>query len=115
MDSFESYFLRKASENVRKNGDRLAIVDGLIDWEAFRPIIRGLYDNQSPKGGRPNMDEVVIVKILVLQQWYGISDPAQDLSVFISWRQLDQRQVDDRLSFQRFLGFPGKVPDYSTV
>ena len=103
MNSFESYFLRKAYENVRKNGDRLAIVDGLIDWEAFRPIIRGLYDNQSPKGGRPNVDEVVMVKMLVLQSWYGLSDPELE------------RQVDDRLSFQRFLGYLGKAPDYSTV
>ena len=103
MNSFESYFLRKAYENVRKNGDRLAIVNGLIDWEAFRPIIRGLYDNQSPKGGRPNVDEVVMVKMLVLQSWYGLSDPELE------------RQVDDRLSFQRFIGFPEKAPDYSTV
>ena len=40
----------------------------LIDWEAFRPILKGLYDNKSPKGGRPNVDPVVMVKLLVLQQ-----------------------------------------------
>jgi len=44
-----------------------------------------------------------MVKLLVLQQWYGLSDPELE------------RQVDDRLSFQRFLGFPEKAPDYSTV
>jgi len=26
-----------------------------------------------------------------------------------------ERQVDDRLSFQRFLGYPERAPDYSTV
>jgi IS5 family transposase len=44
-----------------------------------------------------------MVKLLVLQQWYGLSDPELE------------RQVDDRISFQRFLGFPEKAPDYSTV
>lgn len=95
--------LKEAYENVRKNGDRLAEVEALIDWEAFRSIITGLYHNKTLWGGRPNVDEVVMVKLLVLQQWYGLSDPELE------------RQVDDRLSFQRFLGFPEKAPDYSTV
>jgi len=103
MDSFRTFFFRKAYQNVKKNGDRLADAEGLIDWEAFRPIVTPLYDNKGPKGGRPNVDEVVMVKLLVLQQWYGLSDPELE------------RQVDDRLSFQRFLGFPEKAPDYSTV
>jgi len=95
--------LRKAYENVRKNGDKLAEVETLIDWEAFRPIISPMYHNKTSRGGRPNVDEVVMVKLLVLQQWYGLSDPELE------------RQVDDRLSFQRFLGYPEKAPDYSTV
>jgi len=103
MDTFRTYMLRKAYENVRKNGDRLAEVEPLIDWEAFRPIIQDLYNNDDSQGGRPNIDPVLMVKLLVLQQWYGLSDPELE------------RQVDDRISFQRFLGFPEKAPDYSTV
>ena len=38
---------------MEKNGDRLAQVEGLLDWEAFRPIASGLYDNKGPKSGRP--------------------------------------------------------------
>ena len=103
MSTFRTYLFKKAYENVRKNGDRLAEVDALIDWEAFRPIITRMYHNNTPLGGRPNVDEVVMVKLLVLQQWYGLSDPELE------------RQVDDRLSFQRFLGYPEKAPDYSTM
>jgi IS5 family transposase len=103
MSTFRIFMLKKAYENVRKNGDKLAEAEARIDWEAFRPIIVPLYNNDSPMGGRPNVDEVVMVKLLVLQQWYGLSDPELE------------RQVDDRLSFQRFLGFPEKAPDYSTV
>jgi len=95
--------LRQAYQNVRKNGDRLAEVEPLIDWEAFKPIIQPMYSNQTPLGGRPNIDPVMMMKMLVLQAWYGLSDPELE------------RQVDDRLSFQRFLGFPEKAPDYSTV
>jgi len=103
MDSFDSYLLRRLYKRFERLGDRLAKVEGLIDWEAFCPIVAGLYRNNSPQGGRPNVDEVVMVKLLVLQQWYGLSDPELE------------RQVADRLSFQRFLGFPESPPDYSTV
>ena len=95
--------LKKAYENVSKNGDKLAEAEKRLDWEAFRPIITPMYRNKTPRGGRPNVDPVVMVKLLVLQAWYGLSDPELE------------RQVDDRLSFQRFLGFPEKAPDYSTV
>jgi IS5 family transposase len=103
MDSFSSYLFRKAYKKIHKLGDRLAKIEPLIDWEAFRPIIRDLYDNRTPKGGRPNVDEVVMVKMLVLQQWYGLSDLELE------------RQANDRLSFRRFLGFPGEIPDATTV
>ena len=103
MDSFSSYIFRKAYQKIQKLGDKLAEIEPLIDWEAFRPIIQGLYDNQGPKGGRPNVDPVVMVKMLVLQSWYGLSDPELE------------RQANDRLSFRRFLGFPDVIPDSTTV
>jgi len=78
-------------------------LEPLIDWEAFRPTIAGLYDNKTKKGGRPNVDEVVMVKMLVLQEWYGLSDPELE------------RQANDRISFRMFLGFPGEIPDATTV
>jgi IS5 family transposase len=103
MNTFKAYMLKKAYERYRKLGDKLAKIEPLIDWEAFKPIIQGLYHNQGPQGGRPNVDPVVMVKLLVLQSWYGLSDPELE------------RQVADRISFQRFLGFPETLPDYSTV
>ena len=45
MDSFKSYLFRQAYKDVEKLGDRLAEVETLIDWERFRPIIQGLFDN----------------------------------------------------------------------
>jgi IS5 family transposase len=42
-------------------------------------------------------------KILILQQWYGLSD----LEV--------ERQMADRISFMAFLGFPDPFPDSRTI
>ncbi len=95
--------LKKAYERIQKLGDKLSKIEPLIDRGAFRPIIAILYQNQGPQGGRPHIDEVVMMKLLVLQQWYGLNDPELE------------RQVADRISFQRFLGFPETLPDYSTV
>jgi IS5 family transposase len=103
MDSFKSYLLRDLYRDIEKLGDRLAEVEPLIDWEAFRPIISGLYSNQGPLGGRPNVNEVVMVKLLVLQAWYGLSDPELE------------RQASDRISFRRFLGYSESIPDQTTV
>jgi IS5 family transposase len=103
MDTFRSYLLRDLYKDVEKLGDRLAEVEPLIDWEAFQPIIQGLFDNQGPQGGRPNTDPVLIVKMLVLQAWYGLSDPELE------------RQAVNRIDFRRFLGYPDAIPDATTV
>jgi len=103
MDSFTSYILRQAYEKVNRKGDRLAKIKQAVDWEAFRPIIKAMYRNDTPQGGRPNTDEVLMVKLLVLQQWYGLSDPELE------------KQALNRLDFQHFLGWPEQPPDYSTV
>ena len=76
----------------------LGEVEPLIDWKVFRPIVREIYNNRTERGGRPNNDEVVMVKMLVLQSWYGLSDPELE------------RQATDRISFRKFLGFPEVIP-----
>lgn len=44
-----------------------------------------------------------MIKMLVLQSWYELSDPEA------------KRQSNDRISFRKFLGFPEVIPDRSTV
>ena len=43
---------------------------------------------------RPPYPPVMLFKVLLLQQWYGLSDP------------MAEEAIGDRLSFRRFLGFP---------
>lgn len=69
MESFNSYLIRNIYEKV----DRLAKIDKHVDWEKFRPIIKAMYRNNTEKDGRPNADEVLMVKLLVLQRWIGRS------------------------------------------
>jgi IS5 family transposase len=75
----------------------------MIDWLPIRQILDEMYDNKSEKGGRPNCDVILMFKILILQQWYGLSD----LEV--------ERQMADRISFMSFLGFPDHFPDSRTI
>ncbi len=103
MGSLTDFALNEEYKRIEQLGDKLAQLEAVIDWEAFRPIVAGLYDNKSEKGGRPNIDEVVMIKLLVLQAWYGLSDPELE------------RQVADRISFRRFLGSWDVIPDHSTV
>ncbi len=103
MDSFDSYVIRKLYKETAKHGDKLAEIEPRIDWNKFTPIIQPMYNNQSPSGGRPNTDPVLMVKLLVLQAWYGLSDPELE------------RQAGNRIDFMHFLGYPKKAPDYSTV
>ena len=99
MNSFDTYLLKRIYKKIAKLGDKLAEADNQIDWTAFRPIIKDLYRNDTERGGRPNADEVVMIKLLVLQQWFGLSDEEVE------------RQANDGISFQRFLGYQDLVPD----
>ena len=101
MDSFATWVLRGLSETQGKS--RLSQISDLIDWLPIRRILDEMYDNKSEKGGRPNCDVILKFKILILQQWYGLSD----LEI--------ERQMADRISFMSFLGFPDPFPDSRTI
>lgn len=103
MNSLTAWGLREAHKKLEKSGNRLLLISDLIDWAPIRQILEEMYDNKSEKGGRPNCDVILMFKILILQQWYGLSD----LEV--------ERQISDRISFMGFLGFPDPIPDSRTV
>ena len=102
MNLLLSYFPEWYKE-VENLGDPLHGISDRIDFERIRPILSSLYENDTDKGGRPNYDSVLMVKILLLQQWYSLSDP-----------QIE-REIRDRISFMNFLGYPEKLPDRNTI
>jgi len=101
--TFESYILKEKYKKVQGLGDRLELMKQQIDWHRFVPIVKDAFDNGTEVGGRPNTDEKVIVRCMLLQSWYGLSDPELEF------------QCHDRISFQNFIGFDQTIPDFSTV
>jgi IS5 family transposase len=88
-------------------GDRLKILDELIDFEMFRrPLERAFAkeDRKSP-AGRPPLDRVMMFKVLILKRLHNLSDDQTEF------------QITDRGSFQRFLRIGGsiKAPDAKTI
>jgi IS5 family transposase len=91
---------------LERLGDPLPKINEVVDWEAFRPALKRIRRKKDArKGGRPPFDEVLMFKVLLLQQLYNLSDDQTEY------------QIRDRYSFCRFLGLDpeGRVPDAKTI
>ena len=104
---------------MRRELGQLSLADGLVDsgagrnrqleriaalvgWTAFARLLGEVY---AAPVGRPSYGPVVLMKCLLLQQWYRLSDPGLE------------EALSDRLSFRRFVGLAraDPVPDHSTL
>ncbi len=98
------YLERKEALAKQERGlDRL---NAYVDWEAFRPVLESCIKfKEKPKGGPRPWDLVLMLKILVLQKFHGLSDDETEF------------QILDRFSFQRFVGLDvgDTVPDSKTL
>lgn len=101
--TFEAYILKEKYKKIQGLGDRLELMKQQIDWKPFITIIADAFDDNDKTGGRPHTDELVIVRCMLLQSLYGLSDPELEF------------QCNDRISFQNFIGLDDKVPDFSTI
>ena len=75
MRSLIDFAIRHEYSRVKALGDPLCDIGSPIDWERFKFMGRDLYNNKTSRRGRPNIDIVIMVKLLVLQHWFGLSDP----------------------------------------
>ncbi len=92
-------------KKISQKGDPLEPLKN-IDWEIFRPIVeKETLKADKGMGGQPPYDRVLLFKIVILQKFYNISD-----------EQIEY-QINDRLSFMRFLGLSlaDDVPDSTTI
>ena len=94
-----------ADSIVRRRGKKsawLGRLDAALDWPALETIVAGIYASREGGLAYPLL---TYVKLLLLQQWYGLSDEGLEAA------------VDDRLSFRRFAGIPlaESVPDHSSI
>jgi IS5 family transposase len=101
--SFNKFILKQQYEKVKGLGDRLELMRQQINWKPFIPLVKGVFHDDKEIGGRPHTDELVVVRSMLLQAWYNLSDPELEF------------QCHDRLSFRNFLGFPEQIPDFTTI
>lgn len=93
-------------DKLSRTAQPLERLDARINWEMFRlPLEELLLKKGKAPGGRPRHDLVMMFKILVLQRYYNLSDEQAEF------------QINDRLSFQKFLGITlaDTVPDQKTI
>ena len=93
-------------QKLESKKDLLTCLDEMIPWDEFRPILESVYAKPlRRKAGRPPIDVIIMFKLLIVQQLYNISDDELEY------------QVNDRLSFMRFLhlGLEDSIPDAKTV
>ena len=77
-------------------------VDRSVDWTRLEEKLRVIHD--SPMG-RPSITPLLLFKVLLIQRWYNLSDPAAEDA------------LNDRKSFARFVGLPldEPAPDHSSI
>ena len=96
--SFVDAFLPKGfGRNARL--EKIAV---LLDWRPLEVLVLRV---RSGEHGRPPYAALAMFKALLLQQWYGLSDPGLEEALL------------DRVSFRRFCGFAldAGTPDETTL
>ncbi len=85
-----------------RSGGFLEDISKTFDWGALAVLLAQI--NGAVKGA-PGYPPLAMFKIVLLQQWYNLSDPAAEDA------------VRDRLSFRRFIGAPldQETPDHSSI
>lgn len=86
----------------KRRRDVLSQIGRLVEWAPFEHALSRL--RCSPRG-EESYPPLAMFKVLLLQRWYGLSDPQMEAALF------------DRISFLRFAGFSAEdeTPDHSTI
>lgn len=82
--------------------DRLGEIGALLDWRGFETLLSPIHGSARGEASYPPL---MMFKVLLLQRWYDLSDPAMEEALY------------DRLSFRRFVGLAleDDTPDHSTI
>lgn len=96
----------KRYQKLEEKKSTLVMINEMIPWDIFRDILETI--NVKPRknnAGRKSFDVLLMFKMLVLQNLYNLSDEELEY------------QINDRLSFMKFLGLgiEDTVPDATTL
>lgn len=102
--SFAELALASSMEKNRSL-DLMNNINAVVDWSQIEELLIKYYGIGKSKEGADAYSPLLLLKCLLLQKWFRIpSDP--DL----------ETQINDRISFKKFLGLPFDMPspDHST-
>ena len=80
-------------------------IDAIIDWRPIQAFLDKKLKRKANAIGSPAYPSLAMFKVLLLQRWYNLSDPATEQALL------------DRISFIRFTGFSieDDAPDETTI
>jgi IS5 family transposase len=85
--------------------DLMNNINSVVDWSQIEKLLIRYYKVGKSKEGADAYSPLLLLKCLLLQKWFRIpSDPELET------------QINDRISFKKFLGLPFDMPspDHST-
>jgi IS5 family transposase len=82
--------------------DALADIAKLVDWNPIERLLCGIHRAAKGEAAYPPL---MMFKVVLLQRWYNLSDPAMEAALF------------DRMSFLSFVGLSteDETPDHTTI
>jgi len=99
--------LRDAMKTKLTRRERfLAEMDAVVPWGRLLALIEPLYPKAGPKGGRPAMLLETMLRVYFLQNWYALSDPVAEETLY------------DSEAMRRFAGIElgdDRIPDETTI
>ena len=93
-------------KKVTRREKFLAEMEAVVPWPRLLALIEGHYPKMGSKGGRPAIPLEVMLRIYCLQQWYALSDPMAEESLY------------DSDAMRRFAGLElgdDRIPDETTI
>jgi transposase, IS5 family len=93
-------------KKVTRREQFLAEMDAVVPWGRFLRLIEPHYPKAGSKGGRPPMPLGTMLRIYFLQNWYALSDPMAEETLY------------DSEAMRRFVGIElgdDRIPDETTI
>lgn len=99
-----SFVSHHVERRTRKNSF-LRQINAIIDWNPIEKEISKIYKKGHSVDGRPSYPGILLFKMMLLQQWYNLSDPGVE------------DMVNENLSAMAFCGLQieDDVPDHSVI
>ena len=93
-------------KKVTRREQFLAEMEAVVPWGRLLALIAPHYPKAGPNGGRPPMPLETMLRVYFLQNWYALSDPMAEETLYDSeaMRRLAGIELDD-----------DRIPDKSTI